>query len=70
MVIHPSVAAAVQQALGASIVLRPLTGGTNERTFLAEVGDARWVVRSDEVPALSLQRAMAAHDATLRKLAR
>jgi aminoglycoside phosphotransferase (APT) family kinase protein len=65
-VILPSaVANAVVHVLGAPVQLHPMAGGTNRRTFLAEAGDARWVVRSDPMPALSLQRAVAAQAVAL-----
>ena len=60
MQLPPEVAAAVEQALGAPAEFRPLAGGINRRTFLAEAGGASWVVRSDPAPAHSLQRAVAA----------
>lgn len=41
--------------------IHPLSGGTQQRTFLAGTGDGFWVVRLEPAPGIQLQRAIAAH---------
>lgn len=40
--------------------IHPLSGGTQQRTFLAGTGDGFWVVRLDPAPGVQLQRALVA----------
>lgn len=65
------VPAAVQHAIAARLAvpridLRPLTGGTNNRTFLAEHRDQSWIVRVEEPGGAQLRRARDAQELARR----
>lgn len=45
--------------------IHPLSGGLNQRTYLAGTADGFWVVRLDALPSTQLQRSIAAHQQAL-----
>jgi len=57
-----AVIVAITSAVGGSVQLTPLSGGTNRRTYLVAGDHGRWVARVEPAPAHSLQRAIVAQD--------
>lgn len=53
----PTLEAALQTMI---FDIHPLSGGLNQRTFLAGTGEGFWVVRLEAMPGVQLQRAIAA----------
>src|SRR5690349_9615021 len=61
MQVDPHVLSAIQERLDVPrLVLRPLNGGTNDRTFVAEYQENRWVIRVEPADGVQLRRAYTA----------
>jgi len=58
----PTLEAALQTMI---FDIHPLTGGVNQRTFLAGTAEGFWVVRLDTMPGVQLQRAIMAQQRAL-----